>query len=571
MHIIKSLAYFASYTHIHTHTHTGDSATRILHRGTDPGLSIVKQLVEAQGGTITAHSELGIGATFIFTLPLWYASTHTIKTDGHQNASWFQYALRQERAPDVKKKDITASVDGSYVTKTRRPSINVHNTDVNGCRSQPKGRRRHSLPWSPCMMVKRRNSASTPSKCSHVRSPTVSRGQETAGMWDELVKAKSEALFELNSKNMVMQELEYCLSDLQQLRMKTEHVEHELYCATQQHRTQLSDLRKSHERDMQSVQGHYETLIQQAEVQQAHQQGLEEQLQTNMRIVKELQLQLQLQHVTRAPSHEDGQTADSYCTEYDSMNLSCFVRASSSCSDTAKIDASCVTVVRCIDKMPWHSELKMGVIEIMSVDDTLHNHAVVERVIKESAYKMTACMDGAQALRIIEKRGYLPDVMLLDAMMPHMDGYEVCEQIRKRFSETMPVIMTSAKSENESITRALQCGCTDYVTKPYSKDVLLARIQARLRLRDVWADTVRALRNINTDVCCAEDEREEQVACNSGSVVVDDAQEGVDAREVCAERDSDWVERGGFKDEHRPAPKIGEFRVLPMMYVCRYV
>jgi CheY-like chemotaxis protein len=557
--------------------------------------------VEAHGGTITAHSEPGEGAAFVFTLPLWDTSARKradrLEESCHDNASWLQYALRHVRdegvnaseyavrqeSVDVHDKGIINSSDvdahdkgcmnaadaRSSGTKSRRPSINTRNIDVNGCRSRSKGRRRHSLPWSPCNNNAKPRPQSSMTKCGQLKSPKAYRGGQVAGMWDEVLKAKSEALFELNSKNMVIQELEYCLTDLQQLRNKTERLDLEMYVASVQHRREIRSLKRAHERDELCAKSDYESLMQQFKMQQSQQQGLAEQLQANMRFVIELQSKLQ-QVACGAPSRETADSdADTFHTEYKVMDMNCFLRTPSSCSETMTQprDAS---FAASIDKMPWHSEVKGGVIEVMSVDDTLYNHAVVERMVKTTAYKMTACMDGAQALRIIEKRGYLPDVLLLDAIMPHMDGYEVCEQFRKRFSDMVPVVMTSAKSENASVMRAFRCGCTDYVIKPYNKDVLLARIQAHLRLRDEWAGKVRALRAAATTEECnvaRSDGEEWEGACNNEFV-------GGDGRKrVSAASASDWVEYHGnvAKEGDVAEAIIGEFIycvvcVMMMMY-----
>ena len=104
---------------------------------------------------------------------------------------------------------------------------------------------------------------------------------------------------------------------------------------------------------------------------------------------------------------------------------------------------------------------------------------------------MTQALDGIAALEILEKRqrdqSYLPDVILLDVMMPKMNGFKTCETIRELFPlSAMPVIMVSAKCREENIIQGLNCGANDYITKPFKKLELMARIDTQLRLANAW-------------------------------------------------------------------------------------
>jgi CheY-like chemotaxis protein len=138
-----------------------------------------------------------------------------------------------------------------------------------------------------------------------------------------------------------------------------------------------------------------------------------------------------------------------------------------------------------VHNLPFHSDVHDdGVVEIMSVDDTSINHLVLQRLLKSTSYKFISCMSGLDALEIIEKRGYLPDMILLDVMMPGISGYETCQRIRKSLSTILPVIMISANSERSDVEEAYSSGCTDYVTKPFNKDILMTRIKANLKLRE---------------------------------------------------------------------------------------
>ena len=100
-------------------------------------------------------------------------------------------------------------------------------------------------------------------------------------------------------------------------------------------------------------------------------------------------------------------------------------------------------------------------------------------------------MDGLEAIKILDKRmeeqSYMPDIILCDVMMPKMNGFECCSKIREDFPLcAIPIIMVSAKSREENIIQGLNCGSNDYVTKPFKKLELLARIDTQLKLRQAW-------------------------------------------------------------------------------------
>lgn len=84
--------------------------------------------------------------------------------------------------------------------------------------------------------------------------------------------------------------------------------------------------------------------------------------------------------------------------------------------------------------------------------------------------------------------GYLPDILLLDVMMPNMSGHEVCLKLREKYPmATLPIIMISAKSNQENILEGFSSGCMDYVVKPFSRHELLARINVHVRQKDLFA------------------------------------------------------------------------------------
>ena len=93
-------------------------------------------------------------------------------------------------------------------------------------------------------------------------------------------------------------------------------------------------------------------------------------------------------------------------------------------------------------------------------------------------YEVVVTNDGAAALKAAIDQS--PDLILLDIMMPRMDGLEVCKKIRQA-GHTVPILMLTAKSQEVDVVRGLEAGADDYVTKPFSVRELLARIKAALR------------------------------------------------------------------------------------------
>ena len=126
---------------------------------------------------------------------------------------------------------------------------------------------------------------------------------------------------------------------------------------------------------------------------------------------------------------------------------------------------------------------------ILVVDDTPDNLALMSSLLKD-AYKVKIANSGEKALRIAASDSP-PDLILLDIMMPGMDGYEVCRRL-KREPRTMniPVIFLTARSEVEDEKKGLELGAVDYITKPVSPPIVMARVKSHLALK-AMADFLR--------------------------------------------------------------------------------
>jgi DNA-binding response OmpR family regulator len=124
---------------------------------------------------------------------------------------------------------------------------------------------------------------------------------------------------------------------------------------------------------------------------------------------------------------------------------------------------------------------------ILVVDDHSDNRELLTRRLEREGFKVLAAESGRQALTYL-KDGKV-SLILLDVMMPEMSGIEVLQAVREAYSASeLPVIMVTAKAQSDDVVEALGQGANDYVTKPVDFPVVLARVQAQLRIRRPPAD-----------------------------------------------------------------------------------
>lgn len=122
----------------------------------------------------------------------------------------------------------------------------------------------------------------------------------------------------------------------------------------------------------------------------------------------------------------------------------------------------------------------MGKASILVVEDDADIQQLVSYNLIKSGFHVTCADSGEEALQILDREQI--DLILLDLMLPGKDGMEICTIIRaKTDSFQPPIIMLTAKSEEDDIVTGLSCGADDYVTKPFSPRVLIARVHALLR------------------------------------------------------------------------------------------
>jgi len=122
---------------------------------------------------------------------------------------------------------------------------------------------------------------------------------------------------------------------------------------------------------------------------------------------------------------------------------------------------------------------------ILVVEDDANIRRGVTDILESEGYEVTPARDGAEGLKLYRQGGH--DLVLLDLMMPEMNGYDVCREIRKR-SPQVPILILSAKSEEVDKVVGLEIGADDYITKPFGVRELLARVSAALRRARVGDD-----------------------------------------------------------------------------------
>ena len=119
--------------------------------------------------------------------------------------------------------------------------------------------------------------------------------------------------------------------------------------------------------------------------------------------------------------------------------------------------------------------------KILVVDDEASIVTMLAYNLKKEGYDVVTAEDGEVALEKFESEK--PDLLLLDIMMPKMDGYEVCRKIREK--SNVPIIMLTARADEVDKVVGLEMGADDYVTKPFGNRELIARVKANLRRSDI--------------------------------------------------------------------------------------
>ena len=136
---------------------------------------------------------------------------------------------------------------------------------------------------------------------------------------------------------------------------------------------------------------------------------------------------------------------------------------------------------------------------ILIVDDDTTNLQVIGSFLYNKNYKIILAKSGKDDLKSVENN--LPDLILLDIMMPGMNGYEVCKKLKAdKQTKDIPIIFLTAKTETKDIIKGFKTGGVDYITKPFIKEELLARIQTHINLKlsqDILKEQAKRIEKAN--------------------------------------------------------------------------
>lgn len=113
---------------------------------------------------------------------------------------------------------------------------------------------------------------------------------------------------------------------------------------------------------------------------------------------------------------------------------------------------------------------------ILIVEDSYSIQLLIETILADCGYTLAIASNGEQALKEIQNQK--PDLLILDIMMPVMDGFSLLEKVQKPLE--YPILVVSAKSDHGSIDRAMQLGATDYIIKPFNTSNLINKVKALL-------------------------------------------------------------------------------------------
>ena len=121
---------------------------------------------------------------------------------------------------------------------------------------------------------------------------------------------------------------------------------------------------------------------------------------------------------------------------------------------------------------------------ILVVEDDEHIAQLLQFILERQGYRVDMAADGRAAREFIETSTGLPSLILLDVMLPYIDGFEVVQLVRARADwQAVPIVMLTAKSTERDIVRALDAGANDYIVKPFQPNELLARLRRFLRAK----------------------------------------------------------------------------------------
>lgn len=146
-----------------------------------------------------------------------------------------------------------------------------------------------------------------------------------------------------------------------------------------------------------------------------------------------------------------------------------------------------------------NEELMEKIPTVLIVDDNPNNIKIIALILRSLKYKIVIATNGEQAIELVDQ--IQPDIVLLDVMMPKLDGFETCKLIKSNETyKNLPIIFITALSDTESLVKGFKVGGVDFITKPFNKDELISRVNTHLELkrtRDELQKTTEHLAELN--------------------------------------------------------------------------
>jgi DNA-binding response OmpR family regulator len=191
---------------------------------------------------------------------------------------------------------------------------------------------------------------------------------------------------------------------------------------------------------------------------------------------------------------------------------------------------------------------------VLVVDDNPQNLQVLGPMLENKGYDVAFATSGEQALEFIDSE--IPDLVLLDIMMPDMDGYQVCKRLKKeKTTASIPVIFLTAKSDTDDIVQGFEAGGVDYVTKPFNSAELLARVKTHLELKNA-REEIKTLRGIIPICAHCKKVRNDSGFWEQVEVYVREHSEAEFTHGLCADCEKElygnqnWYKKSRAKDDH---------------------
>jgi DNA-binding response OmpR family regulator len=212
------------------------------------------------------------------------------------------------------------------------------------------------------------------------------------------------------------------------------------------------------------------------------------------------------------------------------------------------------------------SQLDNSQFNILVVDDVPKNIQVLGNILRQEGYFISFATEGKQALDMVASDTY--DLILLDVMMPALDGFAVCEILKKDPKrKDIPVIFLTAKTEGDDIIKGFAAGAVDYVTKPFNSAELLARVRTHLELkqaRDQVRAALRKLADKNSQLILVNEELQQalkEIKTLEGFLPICSGCKKIRKKDAPAESQMSWLtledyleEFGGAKLTHSICP-----------------